>query len=167
MSYPEQYGIIANFDILSEGYIPENIPGREAQITELKACLDPVAKRKKPMNVWLYGPPGTGKTSTSRYMLTQLKDAYRVYGVYVNCWKGDSLYAVLVRCNRVTSSDVMNLSDVFRCLAMSGHFLVQRIHLSDFYVKHKFSSFRGLKEGLGKRSKNQGEARWRVRAERA
>lgn len=82
MTYPEQYGIIANFDILSEDYIPENIPGREAQITELKACLDPVAKRKKPMNAWLYGPPGTGKTSTSRFMLTQLKEAYRVYGVY-------------------------------------------------------------------------------------
>lgn len=95
MTYPEQYGIIGNFDILSEDYIPENIPGREAQITELKVCLDPVAKRKRPMNAWLYGPPGTGKTSTSRYMLTQLKDAYRVYGVYVNCWKDDSLYAVL------------------------------------------------------------------------
>jgi hypothetical protein len=32
----------------------------------------------------------------------------------------------------------MILSDVFRCLPVFGHFLVQRIHLSDFYVKHKF-----------------------------
>jgi hypothetical protein len=30
----------------------------------------------------------------------------------------------------------------FRCLLVLGHFLVQRIHLSDFYVKHKFSCFR-------------------------
>jgi len=32
MPNPDRYGIIANFDILSEDYIPENIPGRESQI---------------------------------------------------------------------------------------------------------------------------------------
>ena len=41
MPNPDRYGIIANFDILSEDYIPENIPGRESQIKELKLCLDP------------------------------------------------------------------------------------------------------------------------------
>ena len=61
MSLPDRYGIIANFDILSEDYIPENIPGREQQIKELGLSLDPVSKRKKPMNSWLYGPPGAGK----------------------------------------------------------------------------------------------------------
>jgi orc1/cdc6 family replication initiation protein len=95
MSYPDQYGIIANFEILSEDYIPENIPGREPQINEVRFCLDPVSKRKKPINAWLYGPPGSGKTATSRYMLNQLKQAYRVYGVYVNCWERNSLYSVV------------------------------------------------------------------------
>ena len=38
-----------------------------------------------------------------------------------------------------TSSDVMNLVDVFRCLPVFGHSLVHRIYLSDFYVKRKFS----------------------------
>ena len=95
MPYPDRYGIIANFDILSEDYIPENIPGREPQIKELRFCLDPVSKRKKPMNVWLYGPPGAGKTATSRYLLRQLTQAYKIYGVYVNCWKRGSLYSVV------------------------------------------------------------------------
>jgi len=95
MPNPDRYGIIANFDILSEDYIPENIPGRESQIKELRFCLDPVSKRKKPMNAWLYGPPGAGKTATSRYVLRQLTHAYKVYGVYVNCWDRASLYSVL------------------------------------------------------------------------
>jgi cell division control protein 6 len=95
MPNPDRYGIIANFDILSEDYIPENIPGRESQIKELRLCLDPVSKRKKPMNAWLYGPPGAGKTATSRYVLRQLTQAYRVYGVYVNCWERNSLYSVI------------------------------------------------------------------------
>jgi len=95
MPNPDRYGIIANFGILSEDYIPENIPGRESQIKELRLCLDPVSKRKKPMNAWLYGPPGAGKTATSRYILRQLVQAYRVYGVYVNCWERNSLYSVI------------------------------------------------------------------------
>ena len=33
-TYPDLYGIIANFEILSEDYIPENIPGRESPIKE-------------------------------------------------------------------------------------------------------------------------------------
>jgi hypothetical protein len=41
-------------------------------------------------------------------------------------------------CNRVTSSDVMNLSDLFPVSPRVRHFLAQRIHLSHFYVKRKF-----------------------------
>jgi hypothetical protein len=41
-------------------------------------------------------------------------------------------------CNRVTSSDVMNLSDFFPVSPRVRHFLVQRIHLSHFYVKREF-----------------------------
>jgi len=95
MPYPEQYGIIANFDILSEDYIPENIPGRESQIKELKFCLDPISRRKTPMNAWLYGPPGSGKTATSRLVMKQTCQAYNVHGVYVNCWERNSLYSIL------------------------------------------------------------------------
>ena len=33
----------------------------------------------------------------------------------------------------------MDFSDVFSVSPVFGHFLVHRIYLSDFYVKHKFS----------------------------
>jgi len=35
MPAPDLYGIITKFEILSEDYIPENIPGRESPIKEL------------------------------------------------------------------------------------------------------------------------------------
>lgn len=95
MLLPEHYGIIANFEILSEDYIPENIPGRDSQIKELKFCLDPVSRRQKPLNAWLYGPPGAGKTATARYMLRHFAQTSRANGVYVNCWERNSLYSVL------------------------------------------------------------------------
>jgi len=42
-------------------------------------------------------------------------------------------------CNSVTSSDVINLSMFFRSLSLFGHFLVHRIYLSNFNVKHDIS----------------------------
>ena len=45
-------------------------------------------------------------------------------------------------CSNVTSSNAMNLPHACSCLPMVGHFLVHRIYLSDFYVKHKFPCFR-------------------------
>jgi hypothetical protein len=44
--------------------------------------------------------------------------------------------------NRVTSSDGMNFSVVFPVSSLFDRFLVYKIHLSDFYVKHKFLCFR-------------------------
>jgi Cdc6-like AAA superfamily ATPase len=45
MAFPKHYGFILNFEILSEEYRPENIPGRETQIMELIILLDSVAIR--------------------------------------------------------------------------------------------------------------------------
>jgi len=47
------------------------------------------------MNAWLYGPPGAGKTATGRFMLRQLTQIYKVYGIYVNCWERNTLYSVI------------------------------------------------------------------------
>ena len=95
MSYRQDYGIIANPDILIEEYVPPNIPGREPQIKELQFCLAPVSKRNKPFHAWLHGKPGSGKTVTARFLLNEVQSAFRVKGVHVNWWKHPRLYAVL------------------------------------------------------------------------
>jgi hypothetical protein len=54
--------------------------------------------------------------------------------------KRKSKPSILGECNRVTSSDHMNFFDVVSVSPpVFGHFLVQTILLSNFYIKHKFS----------------------------
>ena len=95
MSYRQEYGIIASPDILTEEHVPPNIPGREPQIKELQLCLSPASKRNKPFHAWLHGKPGAGKTVTARFLLSEVQSAFRVKGVYVNCWEHGTFYSVL------------------------------------------------------------------------
>lgn len=45
MAYAEDQGIIANPDILTEDYIPPNIPARELQIKEIQFCFPQISVR--------------------------------------------------------------------------------------------------------------------------
>jgi len=54
--------VVTNPDILGETYVPADIPAREPQIQELRLCLAPALKKKKPIHAWLFGQPGSGKT---------------------------------------------------------------------------------------------------------
>lgn len=95
MSHPNERGIIANSDILSEDYLPMEIPGREGQIKDIVFSLSPVRKGMKPRHLWLYGKPGSGKTSTARFILKKMRYESYINGVYVNVWEHKSLYSVL------------------------------------------------------------------------
>ena len=87
--------IVADFDIFNETYIPSNILARGDQIKEIRLCLSPAYRNGRPINTWLYGPPGSGKTMIANYILEKLKEESKIEGIYVNCWKANSCYAVL------------------------------------------------------------------------
>jgi cell division control protein 6 len=109
--YSEEQGIICNPDLLTEMYLPPNVPGREAQMEELKACIEPALRRQKPVHAWLHGMPGSGKTSTSRFVLRQLESQTSVKGLYVNCWEHPTLHSVadrMVRELRILCTDQQN-----------------------------------------------------------
>lgn len=111
MRMTEELSILANPDILNEHYIPPNIPGREAQITELTDCLSPAFKRKKPIHSWLFGKPGVGKTLIATYILEKIEREGNVKGVYINCWECNSYYSVLdkiVRELRILGAEKLN-----------------------------------------------------------
>lgn len=95
MSLREDYGLIINPDLLSEEYLPENIPGGDPQIKELSFCLKPALKRNKPVHAWLHGKSGTGKTATSKYILRQIGLEAGIKGQYINCWEENSLHFVM------------------------------------------------------------------------
>jgi cell division control protein 6 len=95
MALASEVGIVLNADILSETYVPPTIPAREPHIEELKGCMSPALKGQKPLSAWLHGTPGTGKTTVASHVLNELNARTGIPGLYVNCWKHNSFYAVL------------------------------------------------------------------------
>lgn len=92
----EGAGIFRNEDALSPEFLPETLPGREAQETELALALKPATEGGRPANCFVTGPSGTGKTSTCRRVLEQLEEySGRAFCVYANCWQNSTEQAVL------------------------------------------------------------------------
>lgn len=109
----DEKGIIANPDLLGEDYIPPRIPARETQIDELRFCLAPALKGKKPLHCWVYGSPGTGKTATTKFMLRNLEHESSVKTAYVDCWKHNTFYSVIEKIVvdlRILGADKLNTS---------------------------------------------------------
>jgi len=96
MAWKEDEGaILLDPSILSEGYHPKSISGRETQVSRLRSCLSPVLRNEKPIHAWLYGRPGTGKTATARFLSQEIYDKSRVASVHVNCRMYNSFFSIL------------------------------------------------------------------------
>lgn len=92
----EEKSVFKNEDCLSPEFLPEKLPGREAQETEIAIALTPAAEGKRPANCFAYGPSGTGKTSACRHVLEQLKEySGRAHSFYANCWQHSTEQALL------------------------------------------------------------------------
>ena len=91
----QDYRIILREDVFDEDYIPPVIFARDKEIEELRLCLLPAAKGRKPFHAWLFGPPGTGKTTVARYMLEKLYEESNVMGVYIDCRQARTFYTLL------------------------------------------------------------------------
>lgn len=89
-------GIFKNEEALSPEFLPERLPGREAQETDLAIALRPAAEGKRTANCFVYGPSGTGKTSTCRHVIEQLKEySGRTQCFYANCWQHSTEQSLL------------------------------------------------------------------------
>lgn len=89
-------GIFRNEEALSPEFLPERLPGREAQETDLAIALKPAGEGKRPANCFIYGPSGTGKTSTCKHVIEQLKEySGRAQCFYANCWQHSTEQALL------------------------------------------------------------------------
>jgi len=87
--------IIADPDVLEEEYIPQSLPCRDAQRTELVYCLSPFRNRIRPNDCLCHGPPGTGKTALVKYVLDQIRENTTAIALYVNCWENRTLSLIL------------------------------------------------------------------------
>jgi len=77
-------------------FVPERLPFRDKEISELVFCLKPASQGKRPVNVFVFGKPGTGKTVTLKFVLNELEEfSDRTKCLYVNCFELASKQAIL------------------------------------------------------------------------
>lgn len=62
-------------DTLKVEYVPDQIVGRDSEIEEYEAALQPVINGEYPDNVFIYGKTGVGKTAVTNFLLSELKQS--------------------------------------------------------------------------------------------
>jgi cell division control protein 6 len=94
--------LIRDRKVLWHSYVPDELPHREEQITQIGSILATGLRGSRPSNVFVYGKPGTGKTAVTRYVLRELTAKFGELQlpfkpVYLNCRNVDTDYRVLAR----------------------------------------------------------------------
>jgi len=88
-----------NREILRPSYIPDELPHRQQQISQLASVLVTALKGERPSNILIFGKTGTGKTASVKYLGNEIKKAdselNKVSFVYMNCEIVDTQYGVL------------------------------------------------------------------------
>lgn len=91
LSFTPTSSIFAQREALLEEWTPEELVGRESELQQYHAALQPVINNETPSNIFLYGKSGVGKTAASRYLLQALErdaadvDALDLHTVEINC----------------------------------------------------------------------------------
>lgn len=80
---------------LSSTFDPETVCGRDAEIEEIVAALQPIAHREAPEHLLVHGPDGMGKTTVVKHVCESLEEETRVRTVYINCWQYNTRPALL------------------------------------------------------------------------
>jgi archaeal cell division control protein 6 len=85
---------------LSTEFIPDRLPFREAQTTNVAQVLAPALLGSKPSNLLLYGKTGTGKTAVATLVVGKLRtqdDTKQILTAYVNCRLAGTEYLTLAK----------------------------------------------------------------------
>ena len=102
-SFDRDNSLYKNRDALLEEYTPNNLVGRDDELEEYHAALQPIINGEAPSNIFLYGKSGVGKTAATRFLLNQLQEDAARYDdislsvVEINCDGLNSSYQVAVR----------------------------------------------------------------------
>ncbi|MFA9418347.1 orc1/cdc6 family replication initiation protein [Natrinema sp. HArc-T2] len=89
-------------EALLEEWTPEKLVGRDQELQQYHAALQPVIEGETPSNIFLYGKSGVGKTAATRFLLYQLEksaagiDHLELHTVEVNCDGLNSSYQTAV-----------------------------------------------------------------------
>ena len=102
ISFSPTTSIFERREALLEEWTPEELVGRDEELQQYHAALQPVINNETPSNIFLYGKSGVGKTAATRYLLQALeRDAEPVadldlHTVEINCDGLNSSYQAAV-----------------------------------------------------------------------
>ena len=85
---------------LSPEFIPDHLPFRESQISNIAQVLGTALHGFKPSNLLLYGKTGTGKTAVARLVVRKLQnqdDSKQILATYVNSRIAGTEYRTLFK----------------------------------------------------------------------
>ncbi|WP_416838736.1 Cdc6/Cdc18 family protein [Haloferax sp. DFSO52] len=85
--------MIRDAEVLDEGFVPNDLQHRDAELTHLESTLRPFADGAPGQSIIITGPTGAGKTVTSKYVTGQLTDAVpNIQTVHLNCWRSHTQF---------------------------------------------------------------------------
>jgi len=90
-SFEQDTRVFRNRDALTEQYTPDELVGRDEELSEFHAALQPVINGENPSNIFIYGKSGVGKTAATRFLLQRLErdvadvDEVDLTTIEVNC----------------------------------------------------------------------------------
>jgi len=83
--------------VLDYDYLPHVLRFRENQQQHIATIIKPLFAGRMGSNLLISGKPGIGKTAACKHVLREMEQhAEKITGIYVNCWKQDTAYKVLV-----------------------------------------------------------------------
>jgi cell division control protein 6 len=94
--FEPDHSVFRNRDLLKTEYTPDEIVGRDEEIDQLAAALQPVINGEYPDNIFIYGKAGVGKTAVTKHLLEDLSDSAEHYDI--------DLTVVMFNCDGLSTS---------------------------------------------------------------
>lgn len=121
--------IFKNEAALKADFVPQSLPGRESEMSEIVFSLKPAFEGSKARNLLLFGPPGTGKTSCVKRIFDSFnEESKRTKAIFINCWQNPTRNSVLARVAEAVGEPLprrgLGTDEVFERVAQS--FKMQR-----------------------------------------
>ena len=93
-------GVFLNREAMRPTFMPETLPHREREISDLATILVPALRGETPSNVFIYGKSGTGKTAVTKFTGKEMlkkgeETGKKVNFIYINCEIVDTQYRLL------------------------------------------------------------------------
>jgi cell division control protein 6 len=89
--------LLADATYLSDEYDPEEPVGREEEVDQIVAALQPLVDHQTPDSLLVHGPAGVGKSTCVEYVFDHLDAETRVKTVSLNCWQYNTRSALLTQ----------------------------------------------------------------------